>query len=108
MAVASRVKKTQILNGIISAVLITAAAALIIYGGINAFSTEAENLQPAYIIREYNGTVCVFHSKYNKIPAIVTEIATDRLGESDRALLSDGIGAYSREEVLMYLEDFGS
>jgi hypothetical protein len=85
-----------------------AAAAAIKLGGISALFTKANSLQPSFIIREYNGTVCVFHSKYSEIPAIVTEISLDKLGESDKALLSDGIRASTREEVLMYLEDFSS
>jgi hypothetical protein len=97
-----------ILSGIILTVFFILLAAVIQSGGINAFLSEADSSQPAYIIREHNGTVCVFHSKYSEVPAIITEITMDKLGESDQSLLSDGIEANTREEVLMYLEDFGS
>ncbi len=107
-AVTYRAKVKLILSGLLLAVFMTAAAAAIKLGGISALFTKADSLQPAFIIREYNGTVCVFHSKYSEIPAIVTEISFERLGESDKALLSDGIKACTREEVLKYLEDFGS
>ncbi len=106
--------KCWLISGSLILTILTAASIYLIYSSIN----KAESTQTAFneqlrtetefIIREYNGTVCVFHEEYSNIPAIVTDIAIESLSDSDKALLLSGIRLSTREEVLMYLEDFGS
>jgi hypothetical protein len=71
-----------------------------------AVLNEQDSFEGEFIIREYNGIVCVFHKDYTEIPAIVTKISVNTLNESDKALIMNGIRAASRKEVLKYLEDF--
>jgi opacity protein-like surface antigen len=100
-------KKSLLLCAFAAAAAITAAAAAIKAGGLSAVF-ECGEAQAEFIIREQNGMICVFHGQYGDIPAIVTDIYIDKLGQSDRERLNRGIRAATREEVLMYLEDFGS
>ncbi len=98
-------KKTLMLCAFAAAAIMVATAAIKLGGLASVFACGDA---PKFIIREHNGTICVFHCQYGDIPAIVTDISIDRLGQSDREQLGKGIKAATREEVLMYLEDFGS
>ena len=103
---------------LVSAVVCTAAFVLAFgaSAGCGApAAPEAVTAEPSptadpfsFVVRECAGAVCVFHSGYTEVPAIVTEIRVDGLPEADRQLLSDGIEVSGREALLRLLEDLGS
>ena len=66
---------------------------------------DAENAE--FILREYDGLVAVFAAG-EKTPLTMTDIEVRTLREADRALLSSGLPAADRDEVLTLLEDLGS
>jgi hypothetical protein len=61
-----------------------------------------------YILKEYQGNICIFHGDFQDIPAIITDISVNNLTTKDRQLLFQGIVVYGREELLKLLEDFNS
>lgn len=62
----------------------------------------------AYIIGVSGGNVAVYEGSDRKQPITVTDIELAQLREADRAKVSDGLPASSREELLQLLEDLGS
>lgn len=67
---------------------------------------QAEQEQMQFVVKEYNGQVCVFHRDYSDIPAVMTPVSVQSLGSYDRELVEKGIYLPSREDVLKFLEDF--
>ncbi|NLO48844.1 MAG: hypothetical protein GX111_11075 [Clostridiales bacterium] len=61
-----------------------------------------------YILKEYQGSICIFHGDFQDIPAIITDISVNDLTTKDRELLFQGIVVYGREALLKLLEDYGS
>lgn len=61
-----------------------------------------------YILREYEGNICVYYMDNNGIPAIITDIPVEGLRSVDREMIERGIEVSTKEEVLKLLEDFGS
>ena len=59
------------------------------------------------MLREYDGCVAVFAVGESK-PVTTTDINVRTLREADRALLSAGLPAADKDEVLTLLEDLGS
>ena len=66
---------------------------------------DAEDAE--FILREYDGCVAVFAAGESR-PITMTDISVRSLREADRALLSAGLPAANRDEVLTLLEDLGS
>ena len=60
-----------------------------------------------FVLREYDGCVAVFAVGESK-PVTTTDINVRTLREADRALLSAGLPAADKDEVLTLLEDLGS
>lgn len=83
-----------------------AVPAAAFYAEDEAVENIPESLQ--FIVREYDGNVCVFHRGYSGVPAIVTDISVDGLPGADRELLARGIEIDGREALLRLLEDLGS
>lgn len=90
-----RSKSSDIRNAAVSETAVLAAESL---------STNEET----YILKEYNGSICIFHGAFQDIPAIITDIQIDALTTKDRELLFQGIEVYGREALLKLLEDFSS
>lgn len=75
-----------------------------------AISVSAENGNEAdtvYTLREHLGMIAVFIDGSNE-PMLITDIDVAGLREYDRQQLVGGIGAATYEDVLRFLEDFGS
>ena len=106
-------------TGVLAIAAVFSAAAAI--GGItgdagaDAAGSEAEGsliwpetMEDAeFILREYDGCVAVVAAG-ERSPMTMTDIAVKSLREADRALLSAGLPASSKDEVLTLLEDLGS
>ena len=73
-----------------------------------AVSAMAETSSICYVLREYEGYVAVFVENDPTCPMTVTDIQVSTLRELDRTLLETGIKLYSRERLMMTLEDLGS
>ena len=67
--------------------------------------TTMEDAQ--FVLREYDGCVAVFAVGESK-PVTTPDINVRTLREADRALLSAGLPAADKDEVLTLLEDLGS
>ncbi len=74
--------------------------------GYDAGAVRLDNA--AFVLAEYNGNVAVFTPGFEKSPLTVTEIEVSGLRAVDRDLISRGLVAYSKEELLTLLEDLGS
>lgn len=61
-----------------------------------------------YVVRAYNGEICVFYADRPDVPAVYTGIALSSLRDSDRELVEKGIKLDTYEELVGILEDFGS
>jgi hypothetical protein len=61
-----------------------------------------------YVLRDYEGYVAIFMENNSKLPMTVTDIQTSTLRALDRKLLETGMKLYSRERLMMILEDLGS
>lgn len=68
---------------------------------------EVPTAPSAYVLGIADGNVAVFSGSDLTIPVTVTEIEASLLRESDQQLLSEGIPADSREELMALLEDLG-
>ena len=71
-------------------------------------SCMAENDVTCYVLRDYEGYVAIFIENQPARPMTVTDIQVSTLRELDRTLLETGIKLYSRESLMMTLEDLGS
>jgi hypothetical protein len=75
----------------------------------NASSGQALSASDKYyVLKEYNGDICVFTSDSNTEPYIVTNIDVSMLRQNDADALKKGISVDSFEKLLMLLEDFSS
>ncbi len=83
------------------------AAALSTVTGEAAPRAETQP-EPAYLLREVDGRLCVFLAGEGDSPILVTAISSDRLRRADREALHRGLPANDWEELLLLLEDFGS
>ena len=98
--------------GIMTAAAVCCASAAIsgITGDVSAEEDAGEGVldwplaieDAEFVLREYDG--CVGESK----PVTTTDINVRTLREADRALLSAGLPAADKDEVLTLLEDLGS
>ena len=61
-----------------------------------------------FVLREYEGYVAVFKENELNSPMTVTNIQVSTLRELDKELLKEGIKLYSKERLMMTLEDLGS
>lgn len=97
----------------VTAVLCASAAIGGITGGVRASDEEGLVDWPLtmddaeFVLKEYDGCVAVFAVGGHE-PVTTTEIDVRTLREADRALLSAGLPAANRDEVLTLLEDLGS
>jgi len=73
-----------------------------------AVSTMAENKVTCYVLRDYEGYVAIFVENEPSRPMTVTDIQVSTLRELDKTLLETGMKLYSRESLMMTLEDLGS
>lgn len=62
----------------------------------------------SYMVKSYNGNVCVFEYGNEDAPYISTEIKASSLRYVDYMDVTEGIKVNSFESALMLLEDFGS
>lgn len=74
----------------------------------DAVSCMTENEATCYVLREYEGYVAIYVENDPSCPMTVTDIQVSTLRELDRTLLETGIKLYSRERLMMTLEDLGS
>ncbi len=89
----------------ISGITGTASAAEQDLEGTIEWPVSVEDAQ--FILREYDGCVAVF-AVGESAPLTMTDIEVRTLRAADRALLSAGLPATDRDEVLTLLEDLGS
>ncbi len=61
-----------------------------------------------YVLRDYEGYVAVYVENDPSRPMTVTDIQVSTLRELDKKLLETGLKLYSREKLMMTLEDLGS
>ena len=73
-----------------------------------AVSAMAENNEICYVLRDYEGFVAIFVENDPTCPMTVTDIQVSTLRELDKILLETGMKLYSRERLMMTLEDLGS
>ena len=71
-------------------------------------SAMAENSEICYVLRDYEGYVAIFVENDPTCPMTVTDIQVSTLRELDKMLLETGMKLYSRERLMMTLEDLGS
>ena len=76
--------------------------------GSDAVSCMTENETTCYVLREYEGYVAIYVENDPSCPMTVTDIQVSTLRELDKTLLVTGIKLYSRERLMMTLEDLGS
>lgn len=97
---------------LISLLMLTGVLAKSIYfsgrdGEIVEVPSEPGNLEGEYVLRSYEGCICVFESGEDN-PVIRTDITLEALRETDQALLESGITVDSYEKLIRILEDFDS
>ena len=73
-----------------------------------AVSAMAESSEICYVLRDYEGYVAIFVENDPTCPMTVTDIQVSTLRELDKMLLETGMKLYSRERLMMTLEDLGS
>ena len=73
-----------------------------------AVSAMAEKSETCYVLRDYEGYVAIFVENNPACPMTVTDIQVSTLRELDKTLLETGMKLYSRERLMMTLEDLGS
>jgi hypothetical protein len=61
-----------------------------------------------YVLRDYEGYVAIYVENDPSCPMTVTDIQVSTLREIDKTLLETGLKLYSREKLMMTLEDLGS
>lgn len=103
--------------------LVVIAALLIITVGFSAFAfagfVRAENTRESvncfsesdeicYVLREYEGYIAIYVENEPNRPMTITDIHVSTLRTLDRQLLETGIKIYSRDRLMMTLEDLGS
>ena len=71
-------------------------------------SAMADNGEICYVLRDYEGYVAIFVENDPTCPMTVTDIQVSTLRELDKMLLETGMKLYSRERLMMTLEDIGS
>jgi len=71
-------------------------------------SCMAQNEVTCYVLRDYEGYVAIFVENQPARPMTVTDIQVSTLRELDKTLLETGMKLYSRESLMMTLEDLGS
>ena len=74
----------------------------------DAVDCMAQGEAVCYVLREYEGQVAIFLENEPVSPLTVTDIQVSTLRELDRKLLETGIKLYSKERLMMTLEDLGS
>ena len=87
---------------IVSCVMLMAMALTMALFSLADFSPEG-----GYRLGEHNGLLAVYSAEGSE-PVTVTDIALSSLRQADRDMISRGIVASSREELLALLEDLGS
>ncbi|MDD4715816.1 MAG: hypothetical protein PHT34_04635 [Oscillospiraceae bacterium] len=65
-----------------------------------------EAAKALYVVKEYQGQICVFSPGEN-LPELTTGIPADTLRAGDRLLLKKGIQVDSQEALASLLEDYG-
>lgn len=74
-----------------------------------AVSCLSENQEATcYVLRDYEGYVAIYVENEPSRPMTVTDIQVSTLREVDKKLLETGLKLYSREKLMMTLEDLGS
>lgn len=73
-----------------------------------AVSAMAQSREICYVLRDYEGYVAVYVENDPTCPMTVTDIQVSTLRELDKMLLETGMKLYSRERLMMTLEDLGS
>ena len=76
--------------------------------GGEAVSAMAQSRETCYVLRDYEGYVAIFVENDPACPMTVTDIQVSTLRELDKKLLETGMKLYSRERLMMTLEDLGS
>jgi len=69
--------------------------------------TESQE-ETCYVLRDYEGYVAIYVENDPSCPMTVTDIQVSTLRDMDKALLETGLKLYSRERLMMTLEDLGS
>ncbi len=74
-----------------------------------AVSCMTDNkVETCYVLRDYEGYVAIYVENDPFCPMTVTNIQVSTLRELDKTLLETGLKLYSRERLMMMLEDLGS
>lgn len=76
--------------------------------GGEAVSCMTENEETCFVLRDYEGYVAVYVENDSTRPMTVTDIPISTLRELDKKLLETGLKLYSKERLIMTLEDLGS
>ena len=76
--------------------------------GGEAVTAMAESGETCYVLRDYEGYVAIFVENDPTCPMTVTDIQVSTLRALDKTLLETGMKIYSRERLIMTLEDIGS
>lgn len=77
-------------------------------GSFSAIAAGAGEDGQRYVVRAYQGEICVFYADKPDVPAVYTGIALSTLRQSDRELVEKGIKLDTYEELVGILEDFSS
>jgi len=72
----------------------------------SAAPAQAESY--AYLVREWDGKICVYDREQWESPILITDIDAEGLRQADRELFREGIGVADQEALLRLLEDFSS
>ncbi|MDR1130902.1 MAG: hypothetical protein LBL15_00590 [Oscillospiraceae bacterium] len=102
-----------VLVGVLFMLAIAASAFVIVNfvsaeDGGAAECIAAETADVCYVLRNHGGYVAIFVENNGALPMTVTDIQVATLRELDRKLLETGMKLYSRERLMMTLEDLGS
>ena len=77
-------------------------------GGETASCLNESQPETCYVLRDYEGYVAIYVENDPSRPMTVTDIQVSTLRELDKKLLETGLKLYSREKLMMTLEDLGS
>lgn len=75
---------------------------------VDCLNENSSGSSDCFVLRDYEGYVAVYVENEPSRPMTVTDIPVSTLRELDKKLLSTGLKLYSKERLIMTLEDLGS
>jgi len=73
-----------------------------------ALTPEVQTEAFTYLVREWDGKICVYYNNQWESPVMVTDIDAESLRQTDRELFREGVCVADQEALLQLLEDFTS